>query len=121
MTFTQAVSNGFRHYADFSGRASRGEFWYWALFSFLVSTGVNLIDFMSYQSHHLSGASLPNLITLLLVLPGLAVNVRRLHDLDKSGWWYFIILVPLVGFILLLVWSATRGTAGTNRFGQEPV
>jgi uncharacterized membrane protein YhaH (DUF805 family) len=121
MTFTGAIGSCFRHYADFSGRASRTEFWYWALFSFLVSTGIDLADFLSYQSHHLSAASLPSLITLLLFLPGLAVNVRRLHDLDKSGWWYFIILAPLIGLIILLAWTATRGTPGANRFGPAPV
>jgi uncharacterized membrane protein YhaH (DUF805 family) len=69
-----------------------------------------------------SAGSLVSLIVSLgLILPGLAVEVRRLHDIDKSGWWVLISVVPLVGIILLLIWFCTEGTRGPNRFGSNPL
>jgi uncharacterized membrane protein YhaH (DUF805 family) len=62
-----------------------------------------------------------DLVELGLFLPSLGVIVRRLHDLDKSGWWYFFVIVPLVGPIMMLVWLCTRGTNGGNRFGNDPL
>jgi uncharacterized membrane protein YhaH (DUF805 family) len=57
---------------------------------------------------------------LAVLLPGIAVSIRRLHDTDRSGWWLLIVLVPLVGAILLIVWYCTEGTRGPNRFGADP-
>ena len=66
------------------------------------------------------GASaVETLVSLVLICPAISVAVRRLHDLDRSGWWFWIVLIPLVGWIILLVWDCTRGTPGPNRFGPE--
>jgi uncharacterized membrane protein YhaH (DUF805 family) len=109
MNFPEAIASGFRNYVGFTGRASRSEFWYWSLFAVLVSIVATIIDAVI-------GMTLLNPITsLALFLPGLAVNVRRLHDLDHSGWWFLL---------LLFVWAAVgfwRGTIGENRFGQDPL
>lgn len=69
-----------------------------------------------------NGSSFSQLaITLVTFIPGITVSVRRLHDKDRSGWWLFIALVPLIGVLVLLYWFATRGTLGENRFGPDPV
>jgi uncharacterized membrane protein YhaH (DUF805 family) len=116
MEFGEAIRSGFRNYATFSGRASRSEFWWFFLFSFLVNIAGSVLDTAT------GGAGLINLaVALGLFLPSLAMAVRRLHDTDRSGWWYLIIFIPLVGLIVLLVWFVTRGTAGANRFGPDPL
>lgn len=114
MNFIQAIQSGFRHYVDFNGRASRSEFWYWMLFSTLVQIVVDI----------LSGSAqfpLALVATLVLLLPGLAVGARRLHDIDRTGWWQLLWLVPLIGWIVLIVWACTKGTAVGNRFGADPL
>ncbi|MFQ1699424.1 DUF805 domain-containing protein [Loktanella agnita] len=101
-------------YADFSGRARRSEFWWFALFSFaanLVATfifGMIGLGFVAY------------IVSLALLVPGIAVAVRRLHDRDMIGWWCLIALVPLVGGIALLVICALEGTKGPNKYGADP-
>ena len=119
MTFTQAIASGFQNYVNFNGRAARSEFWYWFLFTVLVSIAAGLIDAAlipaSYVSH------LSSLAGLEFFLPGLAESIRRLHDLDRSGWWYLLIFIPLIGLIVLLIWYCTRGTVGPNRFGPDPL
>jgi len=116
MEFGEAIRSGFRNYATFSGRAPRSEFWWFFLFTFLVNIAGNVVDAAT------GGAGLINLaVALGLFLPSRAMAVRRLHDTDRSGWWYLIILIPLIGLIVLLVWFVTRGTAGPNRFGPDPL
>jgi uncharacterized membrane protein YhaH (DUF805 family) len=119
MGFTQAIASGFQNYVNFSGRAARSEFWYWFLFAVLVSIVAGVIDAVLFSSSGLSPIS--GLVGLALILPGVAVSVRRLHDLDRSGWWIFLGLIPLVGGIILLIWYCMRGTIGSNRFGPDPL
>ena len=117
MGFTEAISAGFRNYVNFSGRATRSEFWYWVLFAVLASIAAGLIDIALFG---LEGSSaIESLVGLALFLPGLAVSVRRLHDLDRSGWWVLLGLIPLVGVIILIIWNCQRGTIGPNRFGPD--
>jgi len=116
MGFAEAISSGLRNYATFSGRAARSEYWWFFLFGLLCSIGGEILDAVT------GGAGLINLaVALGLFLPSLAMAVRRLHDVDRSGWWYLIILIPLIGLIVLLVWFVTRGTVGPNRFGPDPL
>jgi len=100
-------------YATFNGRACRAEFWWFCLFGFLANCAAAIID--SQGSAGIAEA----LVGLALILPNLSVAVRRLHDIDRSGWWLLIALVPLVGWIVLLIWDVSRGTTGANRFGGE--
>jgi uncharacterized membrane protein YhaH (DUF805 family) len=111
MSFTQAVSSCFDKYARFGGRAMRSEYWYWALFLAVASLVILAIVWM-LPYHFLLAV-----FDVVTILPGLAVMVRRLHDIDRSGWWWLIMLVPAVGVILLIVWLCTRGSEGPNRFG----
>lgn len=129
MSFTESIKTCFSNYVTFSGRARRPEFWWFALFAFAGSILFTIIDIRLFgttvtEAGSISGqtsfAPFSWLFMLAILLPYVSVAVRRLHDTDRSGWWYWIALIPLVGFILLIVWFATKGTAGSNRFGAEP-
>jgi uncharacterized membrane protein YhaH (DUF805 family) len=114
MNFVQAISSGFSNYVQFGGRASRSEYWYWTLFSFLASIAAAIIDGML-------GLGFVSPITgLALFLPGLAVSARRLHDIDRTFWWVLLAFTVIGGFVLLY-WDCVRGTLGPNRFGPDPL
>lgn len=116
MGFTDAVGRCLGNYATFAGRARRSEFWYFWLFNLLVQIVASGMDNML-----LGGAGVLSAVaSLALLLPGLAVSARRLHDGGRSGWWLLIGLVPLVGVILLIIWYVGRGEDGPNRFGADP-
>ncbi|HZH10451.1 MAG TPA: DUF805 domain-containing protein [Microvirga sp.] len=115
MDFGQSISTCFSKYATFSGRAPRSEYWWFALFGVLLSFGTQILDLFL-------GFPVLNLIAMLAVLvPSIAVGVRRLHDTDRSGWWMLLLFIPLIGAIVLLVWFCSRGTLGPNRFGSDPL
>ncbi len=129
MSFLDAVKTAFRKYATFSGRARRSEFWYWVLFNFLVglvlgilasATGGMELDPVTGMPTYGPTGILANIVSLALLIPTIAVTVRRLHDTDRSGFWWFIVLIPIVGPIILLVFAALAGTPGPNRFGPDP-
>src|SRR5437879_1944839 len=117
MTFGEAITAGFRNYVNFMGRAVRSEYWYWVLFAILASIVASMIDLMIARTY----SPLSTLVSLALILPGLAVAVRRLHDIDRSGWWLLLGFIPIVGAIILIVWACKRGTKGPNRFGPDPL
>lgn len=103
-----------QNYAVFEGRSARPEFWYFKLFSLLIIAAASLIDAAS-------GATILYLIAVLVfIIPDIAVSVRRLHDIDRSGWWYLVAFVPLFGLILLIVFWCQPGSPGDNRFGARP-
>ena len=104
-----------KKYAEFSGRARRQEFWMFFLFNFLAFFALGIVDVLLGTSCALCG-----LYNLAAIIPGLAVIVRRLHDTDHSGWWYWIGLIPLIGFIVLLVFLCSDSKPGENRFGANP-
>lgn len=117
MTMGEAISNGFRNYACFAGRASRSEMWFFALFYALAYLAASAVDLaMTMQT----GAVFPlctTLTSLALLLPAISVEVRRLHDVGRSGWWLWLCLVPVLGTVALLIWFCARGTPGANRYG----
>ncbi len=118
MNFTQAIASGFQNYVNFSGRAARSEYWFWTLFTVLVSIAALLIDLALFGDMDVSPIN--GIVSLGLFLPSLAVAIRRLHDLDRTGWWFLLILT-VIGGIVLLVWYCMRGTIGPNRFGPDPL
>ncbi|HLO77944.1 MAG TPA: DUF805 domain-containing protein [Magnetospirillum sp.] len=115
MDFVTAVKSCLSKYASFKGRAPRSEYWFFYLFWMLVYIVAMIVD-------GVLGFPILTLVSMFgLLVPMLAVSVRRLHDTDRSGWWMFIGLVPVVGGILLLIWNCSRGTAGDNQFGADPL
>jgi uncharacterized membrane protein YhaH (DUF805 family) len=115
MGFGQAISSGFSNYVNFSDRASRSEYWFWILFVIIGDIVAMAIDYA------LGIQVISTLFSLAVLLPGIAIAVRRLHDLDRSGWWVLLALIPLIGAIILLIWFCSRGTDGPNRFGPDPL
>ena len=111
MTFTEAVKSGFDHYAKFDGRANRPAYWWWFLFALLAGIAGNII------SNAMGSAAISVLVTLALFLPGISVAIRRLHDTNRSGWWLLIGLVPLIGFIVLIIFFVQDSDAGPNDYG----
>ena len=109
MNFIEAIISGFQNYVNFSGRAIRSEYWFWTLFAILVSIVTSALDYLIFP--HMDLSPINSLASLALFLPGLAVSIRRLHDLDRTGWW-ILILLTVIGVILLLVliWGPGRST-----------
>ena len=121
LSFGQAVSSVLNKYATFSGRARRSEYWWFALFNWIVLVAAILLDNMfGIAFYQLGYGPLYLLAALALFIPNLAVFVRRLHDINKSGWNFFWSLIPIVGAILLLVWACTDSDRGTNQYGDSP-
>jgi uncharacterized membrane protein YhaH (DUF805 family) len=111
-----------RNYATFRGRARRAEFWMFALVSWLIAIPLAIIGAVLFGG---SGAengalALVDLYSLAVFLPSLALTVRRLHDVGRSGWWLFIALVPFIGAIVLLVFYCTDSQPGPNQYGPNP-
>ncbi|MDD7939999.1 DUF805 domain-containing protein [Actinomycetospora lutea] len=117
-----------KQYVDFGGRARRTEFWMFVLFNAIAYILLALIDVLigtasfaaTGTGFQFGGGLLSGLYSLAVLLPSLAVAVRRLHDTDRTGWWLLIALVPLVGGIVLLVFYCIEGTRGANQYGPDP-
>ena len=121
MNFLEAISSGFRNYVNFSGRAIRSEFWYWTLFVFVLVGVLGIIDQRLNPGVSMGAFSILNaLVSLALFLPGLAVSIRRLHDIDRTGWW-LLLGFTVIGAFVLIYWACQRGTPGPNRFGPDPM
>jgi uncharacterized membrane protein YhaH (DUF805 family) len=122
MSFGAAVKSVLSKYVGFTGRARRSEYWWFFLFTILVSIVTAVLD-NALGLNFVDGSStgfIGTVVSLALLLPGLAVAVRRLHDTDRTGWWLLIALVPVVGAIVLIVFFVLDGTPGANRFGPSP-
>ena len=110
-----------KKYAVFSGRSRRKEYWYFVLFVVIISIVLGMIDSLMGTYHRSTGAGLlSSIFSLAVLIPSIAVSVRRLHDIDRTGWWVLISLVPLVGWIVLLVFHVQDSTPGPNRYGPNP-
>jgi len=122
MSFTAAIRSVLTQYIGFTGRARRSEYWWWVLFTVLVGFAAAILDGVLGTTLGDNSATgvIGIIVNLALLLPTLAVAVRRLHDTDRSGWWLLIGLVPIVGAIVLLVFFVLDSTPGTNRFGANP-
>jgi uncharacterized membrane protein YhaH (DUF805 family) len=105
MTFIESIQTCFKKYAVFDGRAKKSEFWWWVLFVILLSAAGQIL-----------GESVYALVVLVTLLPYLAVTSRRLHDINRSGWWQLIVLIPLIGWIVLIYWCVQDST-GPNNYG----
>lgn len=101
-----------KNYVNFEGRATRAEFWWFFLFNFLVSFILGLMG--------KPGTILSSIWSLAILLPQLGLGVRRLHDIGKSGWYWLIALIPIVGWIIVIIWFAKEGDPNQNQYGPVP-
>lgn len=134
MGFGEAVKTCLSKYATFSGRARRSEFWWFYLFTLIVSLVASLIDFFlgwnvteyvgTEGSVTVANTGFPwaqTIASLALILPWISVSVRRLHDRDASGWWWWLNVLCCIGpLILLFVYWIKPGTPGPNKYGEDP-
>jgi len=125
MNFGEAIRSVFSQFATFAGRAQRSEYWYWALFQVLVMVGWMLVGGFIFSS---GGSDLPVMgmaammvFLIATIIPTIAVAVRRMHDMDRAGWWVLVGLAPYIGGLVLFVWFMFPGTQGSNRFGPDPL
>ena len=111
-----------QNYATFTGRARRSEYWYFALFNLIFGIVAVILDNVLGIPMEGMGnyGPLYSLYSIVVLIPGLAVLVRRLHDVGKSGWMFFIALIPIIGAIWLLVLLVTDSEAGSNKWGENP-
>ena len=105
-SYQTAILNCFKKFADFKGRSARSEFWYFQLFCLLLSIFLHFIS-----------QNLASLAMLIVMLPNLAVSVRRMHDIGRSGWWVCIVAVPIIGLFLFLFWAIQDSDPETNQYG----
>lgn len=105
------------NYANFQGRARRQEYWMYALINLIIVIILSMFDTLLFSSgnNFISG-----IYSLAVLLPGIAVSVRRLHDTDRSGWWLLLTFIPIVGVIILLIFMCVEGDHVNNRFGSNP-
>ena len=126
MDFQTALRTFWKRYRDFRGRSRRSEYWFIQLFLVVTNIAVAIIDLalMGWDVDRFvanGGGGIVGLVWILVtIVPALAVLVRRLHDTGKSGWWALVGLLPLVGAIVLLVFTVTDSTPGENKFGLSP-
>jgi uncharacterized membrane protein YhaH (DUF805 family) len=124
INFTDSIKVCFKKYFVIEGRASRSEYWYWFLFVFILGLFVDYLDalisgvpWLEYENPY---GPLAIILTVITFLPGLAVGVRRLHDVNKSGWW-LLISFTVIGLIPLIIWAISKGNSGKNQFGEYPL
>ena len=115
MTFQQAIRSGFQNYTNFRDRSTRSEYWYWALFALLANIVAGIADSAVGSVGIVSLA-----VGLAILLPGLAVSVRRMHDIGKSGWHLLWVLVPLLG-VIYLIYLFVQQSQGPNQYGTAPL
>ncbi|WP_319574613.1 DUF805 domain-containing protein [uncultured Desulfobacter sp.] len=104
-----------KKYAVFSGRARRKEYWMFFLFNIIITIVLGVIDGIISEQGVIS-----SLYSLAVLIPGIAVTVRRLHDIGRNGWWFFLALVPIIGTIVLIVFMVKDSQPGENQYGQNP-
>lgn len=119
MDMGTAVRTCFSKYVTFSGRALRSEYWWFTLFNMLMSVVLNVVDGVVF-GWGAPVAMLSMIYGLAAFLPAISVAVRRLHDHGRSGWWFFINLVPMIGMLVFLYWMIAKGSDEANDFGSAP-
>lgn len=130
MGLSEAVKSVFSKYATFQGRASRSEYWYFYLFNILLEIGLLIVGFilgaiLGDSAGAFAGMGFAYVLLciygLIILIPNISVFVRRMHDIGRSGWWYWIAFVPIVGAIVLLVFLLTGSDRGDNQYGPDPL
>lgn len=107
-----------RKYAVFNGRAARPEFWWFVLYNLIIAAVINLVAGIIVGRS--SGQVVGDLYSLAVLLPSLGVGIRRLHDTNRTGWWYLLVFLPIIGWIVLIVFLAMASDPGSNNYGPNP-
>ncbi len=127
-----AVKSAFQNYVNFSGRAGRGDYWWYILGYLIVAVVLSIVDKLVFGvgsgsmeagdgvSFSYNAGVLTSLWIVANIIPSISAGVRRLHDGDRSGWWYLLVMIPLVNLYILYL-MIIKGTTGENRFGPDPV
>lgn len=115
MNFGKAIATCMGKYGTFSGRASRSEYWWFYLFTILMSWGATIVDGAVASS---GDPMVEIVVTLVFFVPIIAAGCRRLHDMGKSGWWQLLWFIPIIGWILLIVWLATNTKPEGDKYNQ---
>ena len=119
--FGEAIRRGFRNYATFSGRATRAESWWWVLFTVLAGIMLAVVDTVTGTMGMFGDSGLlGQLFELAVLVPSLALGARRLHDINRTGWWLLLIFAIVIGWIVLIVWAIKQGDKGPNKYGPDP-
>lgn len=116
-TFMGALKDGFARYVDFKTRSTRSQYWWFTLWSIIFSFGSAIIDASLGMG---DSGPVGLLVSLVFFLPSIAIAIRRLHDIGRTGWWMLLVFVPLLGWIVLLVFYCTKSQAMPNQWGPEP-
>lgn len=118
MTFSEAIKTSLvNKYATFSGRATRSEYWYVVLFGYLLALLIVFLGMIIDSPELIIGLS--TVLSLILLVPGLALCIRRLHDTGRSGWWYLLVLIPYIGAFALLIIFCLKSSED-NKYGPKP-
>lgn len=115
MDFMQAVKTVLGNYANFKDRSRRSEYWWWALAVFILNIIVSFVGGAIGMAELLSG-----IVSLALIVPNIAVGIRRFHDIGKSGWWLLLVLIPFLGWIAL-IYFFVQPSQGPNQYGEGPL
>ncbi len=123
MNFIESIKSCFIRYTDFSGRSMRSEYWNFAVFIIVLSFVADFLDVkiagVPYLDYYGFG-TLTIILTIVTIVPSIAVSIRRLHDINKSGWWLLLALT-VIGMIPLMYWAYLKGDEKENRFGKNPL
>ncbi len=118
--FVEAIKKGFKGYVVWNARSTRSEYWWWTLFAVIVAFVASIIDSALFSTDMATGLGpVSGITSLALFLPGLSVWIRRLHDTDRSGWWTWILLIPIVGFIVALIFALLPSKMGLTRWNNR--
>ena len=117
--YIDAIKKGFKGYVVWNARSTRAEYWWWTLFALIVAIVSSILDSIIFGGDFGSISPIYSITTLALFLPGLSVFVRRLHDTDRSGWWFWIGLIPLVGIVILLIFTLLPSKMGLTRWNNR--
>ena len=121
VSYIDAIRFGFQKYRDFSGRSTKSEYWKWFFFMLIGILILSIVDIRMHTYNFRTGGGLiSGLFRVIALIPSLSLGARRLHDINRTGWWQLLLFVPVVGWIVLLLLAAKDGDIGKNRYGQDP-
>ena len=121
VSFSEAISLGFKRYLYFNGRSSRAEVWWFVLFIWVATVILIIVDMLTGTYNAVAQRGLlSGLFGLATLIPSIALGARRLHDINRTGWWLILNVVPFIGWIPLMVWAIFRGDEGPNQYGPDP-